>query len=322
MVACRVDVLSDLCRSLRLSGEVYFRAAFGGDWAVEVPASRQEVRFHLCLEGSCRVTVGHRSCTLAGSDMVLIPHGAAQVLSCARVAEPSRGAMPLQAALDAGFAGGELRLLGGAAEPDTRLLCGFCSFDDSGRHPLFAGLPALIRLRQNDLDGTPWISDALRSLTLEARRRRPGLEAVASRLVEVLFIQAIRDLTTLPGPAADSFMTALADPHLARSLAAVHRQPDGPWTVSSLAREAGLSRSRFAQVFTATTGMTPMGYLRQWRLLCALRLLRETRLSIEAIAGRVGYRSVPSFTRRFGAAFGVTPAAMRRAGASADRYGV
>ncbi|MEM7354231.1 MAG: AraC family transcriptional regulator [Acidobacteriota bacterium] len=316
-----MDVLSDLCRSLRLSGEVYFRANFGGAWGVEVPPSGQEVRFHLCLEGGCRVAVGRQhACDLTRGDLVLVPHGAAQILfghttGTASDAGSARAPLPLQRALDVGFSDGELHLLGGTTEPDTRLLCGFCRFDDLDRHPLLTGLPPLIHLRQEDLASTPWISDALHSLTLEARQLRPGLEAVASRLVEVLFIQAIRDLATRPELAGDSFMGALADPRLSRSLAAIHDAPAEPWTVSTLAREAGLSRSRFAQVFAATTGMTPMGYLRQWRLLCARRLLHETRLSIESIARRVGYHSVPSFTRRFGAAFGTTPAAMRRAAA-------
>ena len=309
-----MDVLSDICRSLRLSSEIYFRAAFAGDWAVAVPASHQEVRFHLCLKGGCEVAVGNHCQTLASGELVLIPHGAAQTLaSCNHPARLDLDAMPLQKALEVGFSGNELCLLGEADQPTTRLLCGFCAFDDSGRHPLLASLPPLMVLRPEDLGSTPWIGDALQTLTLEARRRRPGLEAVASRLIEVLFIQAIRDLASRSEALGGSFLAALADPHLARSLAMVHREPASSWTVSSLAREAGLSRSRFAELFATTTGTTPMSYLRQWRLLCARRLLRESRLSIDAIASRVGYRSVPSFTRRFGAAFGMTPAAMRRA---------
>jgi len=40
-------------------------------------------------------------------------------------------------------------------------------------------------------------------------------------------------------------------------------------------------------------------------------MLKETDLSISEVAFRSGYQSLPSFTRRFGKQFGITPAAFR-----------
>jgi AraC-like DNA-binding protein len=44
----------------------------------------------------------------------------------------------------------------------------------------------------------------------------------------------------------------------------------------------------------------------------ARRLLRESGLSTQEIAARCGYASLPSFTRRYKAAFGIGPGAYRR----------
>ena len=73
-----------------------------------------------------------------------------------------------------------------------------------------------------------------------------------------------------------------------------------------------MSRSRFAEQFRARVGQSPNQYLVDWRLTCARRLLREDRLSVAAIAETVGYRSVPSFTRRFAHRFGIGPGRYRR----------
>lgn len=301
--------MSDVCRALRLAGGVYFRAAFSGEWAIEVPASRGDIRFHLCTSGTCDVVVGERSCTLERGDVVLVPHGAAQVLSSsgARVS-PVR----LAAALETNLHDDELRVLAGGSSPTVRLLCGFCTVDDVGGHPLFAGLPALISLPRDAAPRAPWIRDAVRLLTYEAQHQAPGMQAIATRLIEVLFIQTIRDWAGSEQNDQRGFLAALGNTHVSRALGAIHRDPARDWTVSSLAREAGLSRSRFALLFVSTTGQPPMAYLRQWRLLSARRLLRESRLGVDAIAQQVGYRSVPSFTRRFGSAFGITPAALRK----------
>jgi len=73
-----------------------------------------------------------------------------------------------------------------------------------------------------------------------------------------------------------------------------------------------MSRGRFAQRFKAVLGQSPMQYLTDWRLQKAKHLLKETNLSIAEVGFRSGYQSLPSFTRRFGKQFGITPAAFRK----------
>jgi AraC-like DNA-binding protein len=68
----------------------------------------------------------------------------------------------------------------------------------------------------------------------------------------------------------------------------------------------------------------PMTYLARWRMFCARTLLREGKLSLEAIASRIGYGSAAAFSLAFTREHGVSPGSYRRearaarAGGSSD----
>ena len=70
-------------------------------------------------------------------------------------------------------------------------------------------------------------------------------------------------------------------------------------TVAVLAAQANLSPSRFAHLFRAHTGITPMQFLEHRRLERAQQLLLFTRESIQEIATRVGFANPFHFSTRF-----------------------
>ncbi|MCP4184153.1 MAG: helix-turn-helix transcriptional regulator [Hyphomicrobiales bacterium] len=55
----------------------------------------------------------------------------------------------------------------------------------------------------------------------------------------------------------------MSDPRLGRAIVAIHDQSGHKWNNESLAAIAGLSPSRFLEVFLATVGEPPVAYL-QW----------------------------------------------------------
>jgi len=61
-------------------------------------------------------------------------------------------------------------------------------------------------------------------------------------------------------------LRALIDPRLARALSAMHERPEAAWNVSLLAGEANMSRSTFTRHFAECMGLSPMGYLFEWRM--------------------------------------------------------
>ena len=93
----------------------------------------------------------------------------------------------------------------------------------------------------------------------------------------------------------------------------MHAHPDDAWTLVELARVANMSRSAFAERFTALVGEPPMRYLAGWRLEQARSQLTRTDDPIAAISTRVGYASEAAFGRAFKRHHGVTPGSVRHA---------
>jgi len=108
------------------------------------------------------------------------------------------------------------------------------------------------------------------------------------------------------------WLAGLRDPFVGRALAALHRSPARAWTIESLARDAGLSRSAMAERFTQFVGRPPMHYLTNWRMQLAANHLLSGMDSIAVIANRVGYESEAAFSRAFKKLVGAPPSEWRR----------
>jgi AraC-like DNA-binding protein len=97
-----------------------------------------------------------------------------------------------------------------------------------------------------------------------------------------------------------------------RALALMLARAGEAWTVSALARAAGLSRAAFARQFQRRFGMSPMRYLADLRMREAARLLSETDATLALIAAEVGYESEFAFSRAFKRHSGEAPGSYRR----------
>jgi AraC-like DNA-binding protein len=84
-----------------------------------------------------------------------------------------------------------------------------------------------------------------------------------------------------------------------------------PLKIGDLATSAFLSVSRFTEVFRAEVGCSPREYLGQVRIQAAKKLLRETDLTISAIATHTGFPDPAYFTRFFRQEVGVSPSEFR-----------
>lgn len=81
--------------------------------------------------------------------------------------------------------------------------------------------------------------------------------------------------------------------------------------LSTLAKDAGLSRSRFGHLFKEQMGCSFKAMLKEIRLTKAERLLGDRRLSVKEIAALVGYSSSLTFIREFRNRFGLSPSRLR-----------
>ena len=84
------------------------------------------------------------------------------------------------------------------------------------------------------------------------------------------------------------------------------------WTTEELAREAGLSRSAFAERFTGLIGEPPMRYLANCRMQFAAERLRASREPVARIAFEAGYESEAAFNRAFKRTFNLPPTGWRK----------
>ena len=94
-----------------------------------------------------------------------------------------------------------------------------------------------------------------------------------------------------------------------RFLAEHHTEPIN---MAELARRLGVAYSHFRRQFRAHTGYAPWQYVVRLRLVRARRLLTTGGLTLEAVAGQLGFSSAFHFSAAFKQAFGQSPDHWRR----------
>jgi len=133
-----------------------------------------------------------------------------------------------------------------------------------------------------------------------------------SRILDLLFIHALRAWAQEDTHRTPGWLTGAADPLVGRAVAAM-RHVARKWSVPELARLTTLSRSTFAERFRLLLGSLPAAYLADVRLRQAAELLRTTTDPVGAVARRVGYTSDAAFIRAFTRRYGAQPGRWRRA---------
>jgi len=322
-----LDALSEILKTIRLTGATFVEAELAGPWTFETPPPRaladalmpdadHIVPYHLVTAGSCVARVPPDSgLELTEGDVVVFPHGDEHVLSGAGQG-PARP-LALQDLSRVLARGKVAPLRTGGTGPLTGLVCGFFAVDRHLAAPMLAGLPRVFRVSLSDDPGARWLHSSVRFSVAEAATPRAGAATVLAKLSELLFVEAIRRYVEQVPDDQKGWLAGLRDPHVAQALALLHGRPEHAWTVAGLAREVGQSRSVFAERFTYYLGQPPMKYLTMWRLALAADQLRHGRASIGRIAIQAGYDSEAAFTRAFKREFGTPPAIWRRAAAGA-----
>lgn len=186
-------------------------------------------------------------------------------------------------------------------------VCATLQFEGGVEHPLVRGLPSLVALPLASLQP---IEHTLALLFAETEQVRCGQRLLADRLFEVLLLQLLRWLLDHPrqGDVPVGLLCGLAHPALARALVAVHERPGQAWSVESMAREAGMSRSAFAAAFKQAVGEGPGEYLLRWRMSLAQGRLLEG-APLKSLALDLGYGSGSAFSRAFTQHAGLSPRA-------------
>jgi transcriptional regulator GlxA family with amidase domain len=171
---------------------------------------------------------------------------------------------------------------------------------------------------RNDPAGQ-WLENSIKFSAREAGANRAGSDAVLARLSEALFVETLRRYMAELPEQQTGWLAGARDPGVGTALAHMHRAPEHPWTIATLAQQVGVSRSVLAERFRQYLGEPPMTYLSRWRLQLGARLLTSTSYSVARISGDVGYESEPAFNRAFKREFGSPPARFRTRAKSSHR---
>jgi AraC-like DNA-binding protein len=303
------DPLGETLHLLRLNGTLYCRSELTAPWGVDLPAFDGCMMFHVITSGHCWLEVeGEQPRLLQQGSLALVPHGNGH---CIR-SHPTADTEPLfDIPVEQVSERYEIMRYGGDGDL-TRLTCGVVSFDHVAGQQLIAQLPKVLQIDTWDDEEGSWLQSTLRFIAREARELRPGGETVITHLADILIIQAIRRWIDSAPEADQGWLAALRDNQVGRALAAIHRAPEKGWTVASLAKEIGMSRSGFSARFTNLVGESAKRYLTQWRMQLARAQLLETSDSLAVLADRLGYQSEAAFCRAFKRVFGVPPGSIRR----------
>jgi AraC-like DNA-binding protein len=303
------DPLGEALHGLRMDSSLYTRSEFTAPWGLALPPMPGHVMFHAVTAGRCWLEVdGEAPRALQAGDLALVSHGAGHRLVSDRgAAAEALFDLPREIVSERYEV---LRHGGGGAH--TSMMCGVVRFDSAAAHHLVALLPQTIVVDGWTSPQMDWLQSTLRFLTDEAGQLRPGGEIVVTRLADILVVQAIRSWIAQDPAAQTGWLAALRDPQIGRAMALVHRRPESPWTLESLAAEVAMSRSAFAARFTALVGEPAMRYLGRVRMQLAQAALLQPGTRIAELASRFGYRSEAAFSRAFRRYVGMPPGAVKR----------
>ena len=284
------DPLSVLLTRLDLKAEVYVNGDFCGTWAVDTAGSKR-IPFHLIGSGKAWLHFEDKQAQdLNNHDLVIFPHDSHHIIS-------NSEQKPSADIVNAPFAEeGEV----------TNMICGFFEFRNPAVFPLLDALPKVIVLKPETSDNGERIKFLISLMLSELKSAKPGFYTAIDQMAFLIFVEVLRVQMEL-GELQQGLLTALFDKRLGKALNAIHQQPESPWTLESLAEEALMSRSGFADAFSKRVGLTPMKYLTKWRMSEARRLLKTSKLSVAQIAEKSGYETEAAFRKAYKNIMGEPP---------------
>lgn len=311
------DPFDDALADLRITGSVLLHESYAAPWAIAIPdeqrlrdvlgvdADTRVLLFHFVRQGRFEMQVqGCDAVSVETAEVAICPTGAAHQMSCGRGAP----AMAIEAVLR-----GEVPSVTPAKDaPTTELVCGVFLARAAPLNPMLGALPPVVKVATGDATFSPMLAGVAWMLAHELDRAALG-GYTAARVIELFCAEAIRAHQRNEGAQCPGWFKGLADPRISETLRHIHAAPGERWSVASLAATVALSPSRFAARFREVMGRSAMGYVAEWRANVACRLLRESGLGLTEIAGRVGYESLPAFSRAFKTQLGRAPAAWRAA---------
>jgi AraC-like DNA-binding protein len=310
------DPLTDIVRSLNLSGGVFLEADLRAPWAISAKITEEDCRpfmevpfqviaYHVVTSGEMIVETEDRKSHVAkAGDVVFLPSNPMHKLSSETGLTPMLGDDLVLPPSDDGLA--RISIPGNGSS--TKLLCGFIA-SSAGPNALLNVLPDLLVITIKQVATQRWLEASIAISAQELTSGRLSSSAMQAQVSEMLLVEALRAyLETADRP--QGWLAAMADPKLAHALSLIHSATDAP-RIDALADEVGMSRTAFVKSFTDCMGVSPGRYALTHRMTTAKMMLRDTNFPTYEIAFRCGYDAPEAFSRAFKRETGLSPAEWR-----------
>ena len=220
-----MDPLSDLLRSVRLTGGVFLDARFTAPWCVtssvtsegvssfmEAPA--QLIGYHVVMEGRLLLTVdGDTAIEVCAGQVILLPRNDEHTLASAAGLDPISADQLIQPPSESGLA----QIIHGGGGESTHMICGFLGSEE-GVNPLIATLPRVLALDICQGMSREWIETSVRFAASELAAGRLASSGVMSRLSELLLVEAVRQYSSKDTNENVGWLKGLKDPYIGRAL--------------------------------------------------------------------------------------------------------
>lgn len=314
-----MDALSEVLKVIQIESAFFYHGEFTAPWSFRSPPSCKlapyidhsdghVIVYHLLTQGQATARLDDNTrLSLEAGDIVIFPQGDPHYIQSGDAARPVDGESALQQIFADGL---KLSCMGGGGEV-TRFVCGFMVCEPALSGVLLAGLPAVFKVNIRADESGRWLEESIRYSISQMGVSGSGSKAVLGKLCETLFAETLRRYVAASPLQQRGWLAGVLDPEIGKVLGLMHREPATPWTVASLAQQAGMSRSVLAARFRQYLGEPPVAYLTRWRLQLGARMLSRTSHSVARIASEVGYESEAAFNRAFKRQFGHPPARYR-----------
>jgi len=317
------DALSDVLKTVRLTGAAYFDIEAQEPWSVGSPAREvmlprilpgadHLIAYHVVTAGRCFATlIGGETIALEAGEVVVFTNADPHVMSSSAGMRADATSADVVDIADAGRLPFHINLMNGGV-PTAKLVCGYLACDAKPFNPLLEALPPMIRAGDPRKNDAGWLGQFVHFALAEVADKRAGSESVLTKLSELMFIDVVRRYIASLPPQNTGWLAGLRDPAVGRALALIHARPSFSWTIEGLARQCGASRTVLAERFSQLVGSPPMHYLAKWRMQVASEMLNRGGANIATIAAEIGYESEAAFSRAFKKMMGVPPSAWRQ----------
>jgi len=278
-----INLIEKILEGYRYTGSVFHHPTFGKSFINENAGMTNKLPFHYVESGACSLLVDEKEYNLEQGDLIAIMKGSEHRLTNLIDKSPVK----------------------------TTLICGYFELSAGNSQPLIESFPEVQIIRHHDIEQSQRLKNVMCMLIDEVHNDLIGAKFAVESLAEVFFMYLLRNIINNEC-IEKGLLAGLSDKQISQALSAFHNNFSQPWSLDALAKEAGLSRTRFVEKFRELVGGTPAAYMTQWRMNWAANQLISSKDSIYNIALSSGYQSDAAFCRVFRQQFDIPPSEYRK----------